>query len=220
MNTMKLTPPAQRLVLAKINRCFDDLYPSMEDMSKMLDLTPMTLRSAVESIEQHGLASRFRGHGQHCHKTFLDWHYDNRRLWDAAKDLMTNPLVRHYRAAEDQNLDGFHPIDEGLLIFPGKPHDVRPTPRYVHRDKSRTQELNETLVNRTTLSKGRYIVEFWKYPPLLPGLKKLDNLSLWVASLGHHGLAYDMYRCSLEGLFDWRGDGHIHYLRTNKLVSR
>lgn len=37
--------------------------------------------------------------------------------------------------------------------------------------------------HQVVLDDGKYIIEFWKHPPLLPGLDKLDPLSTIITTL-------------------------------------
>ena len=49
----------------------------------------------------------------------------------------------------------------------GKPH-------LVYKGFSQSRKRNEALIERVRPSEGDYVVEFWSYPPILPGKDEMD----------------------------------------------
>lgn len=62
---------------------------------------------------------------------------------------------------------------------------------------------NEKRVAKLPFKKANCRVEFWRYPPILPGQSKIDNLSLYLALDSAHDPKVRDYRDKLIETFPW-----------------
>ena len=72
---------------------------------------------------------------------------------------------------------------------------------YVHLEASDCD--NEKRVAKLPFKKANCRVEFWRYPPILPGQSKIDNLSLYLALDSAHDPKVRDYRDKLIETFPW-----------------
>ena len=209
MKTQKLTPLAQWLIIAKLNHCFKGNHLSMQEIADLFKVERISIRRAAEQLEEHGFAHRVRGKGVDMHKVYLDWDKGKVQLWEAAIKYMKPPCVRHYHVKTPANMELFTPGGLHLLSERTTHKKIDGKPHLVYKGFSQSRKRNEALIERVRPSEADYVVEFWSYPPILPGRDEMDNLSLYLSTDATGDKDMEMNHALILTTFDW--DGHGHY---------
>ena len=207
MRTNLLSPTAQRLILAKLNHCFKGKQYSMLELADLLGLEQTSLRYAMMELEEHGFAHRVRGKGVDMHKVYLDWDKGKVQLWEAAIKYMKPPCVRHYHVKTPANMELFTPGGLHLLSERTTHKKIDGKPHLVYKGFSQSRKRNEALIERVRPSEADYVVEFWSYPPILPGKDEMDNLSLYLSTDATGDRDMEMNHALILTTFDWDGYG-------------
>ena len=104
------------------------------------------------------------------------------QLWEAAIKYMKPPCVRHYHVKTPANMELFTPGGLHLLSERTTHKKIDGKPHLVYKGFSQSRKRNEALIERVRPSEADYVVEFWSYPPILPGKDEMDNLSLYLST--------------------------------------
>ena len=206
-----LTWLAQRLILAELNHCFDGKELNTEQLAEFMGYDQQALRKAINCLEGLGIAKREFRHREPYFGCYLHWNLHGKELWNAAVNLLRCPVIRHYNVVTPSDMSDFTPSTESLLAERHFAYVLRSRPVLAYRGRSHGWMNNEKHITRTRPTAADYIVEFWAYPPLLPGLKEMDNLSLWTALQTPRNPILALYGGILVDQFDF--DGHHDVFR-------
>ena len=218
MNTDKpLSFVAQRIILAKLNHCYDSVRISTGEIGAFLGYGRAVIFPALKELEAHKFIERIHGSGENNHRVYVRWLIEQRPLWEAAKPLLRNPVVRTYNIATPEDMDAFIPSTESLLPFHNPRYELHSVPTLAYRGASMSRSQNETLITRMPPTKAAYRCEFWRYPPLLPGKTEIDALSLYLVCDTPRDPSLVLYRWILEEQFDWDGKRRYHKLKALRM---
>lgn len=178
METAKtLSMPAQRIIFAKLNHCFDNTKMSTGEIGEFLGYGNSTMFPVLNELEELHLIDRVHGWGEDNHSVYIHWAKEQRPLWEATKYMMSNPIVRYYNIETPENMDDFVISSQSLLPYHNHRYELHSTPAIAYKGASRRRTQNESFIKRTTLTKADYVCEFWSYPPPLPSKAQIDPLS-------------------------------------------
>ena len=178
MQSEKISFLAQRLIIAKLNHCFKGRLFTLVELAELMEVEISALRRAVKELEEHKLAHRITGTGKDMHKVFLDWDKGKVQLWEASIKYMRPPKTRHYHVKTPANMELFTPGGLHLLSERTTHKKIDGKPHLVYKGFSQSRKRNEALIERVRPSEADYVVEFWSYPPILPGK---DEMNLFLA---------------------------------------
>ena len=201
---MKLGSLAQQIVLAKLNHL---LKPDTTagDLARMFSTGSKEVSMATDRLVRLGILGKRRGQGPLVHHILYDWHKSGRELWDYALPYMRSPVVETLPSLEPSNPADFTPGGESLLAV-SSPWYVLHTPPCLVSLK-RSTKGNASRIPSAPRASATHVVEFWRYPPLLPGLAEIDNLSLYLALASATDRSAKLYRWVLLETFDFDGNG-------------
>lgn len=163
--------PAQRIVLAKLNHLLAEPITA-DSLRKQFGYSSVTIIAALKELELQGIIRRESL--PNSRKQSITFTTTGHALWNKISPLLTNPISE--RIAVDTLPDSFARISGGetalsdiSMLNPPEQETIAFYGTAAERKKLKDQQV--------VLDDGKYIIEFWRYPPLLPGRASIDPLS-------------------------------------------
>ena len=169
--------PAQRIVLAFLNH----LLPApitADSIRTLFGYSSVTVISALKELEAQGLI--YRRQLVRSRKQEIVFIHLGRALWDKASTWVKSPVAE--KIALDTLPADFTRIRSGETAL-SDISMLNPPTQETFAFYGSTAERLSLKKHQVVLDDGKYVIEFWKHAPLLPGLNKLDPLSTIITTL-------------------------------------
>lgn len=200
MRNNTISSTAQQIVLSTLNGVETE-GRSVQQLIALFNSNKPTMNVALDDLEQANLAIRCHGKGQNRREKQLVWLKSSRKLWTAALPFLQSPVSGIVYSATPAQSSFFTISGETLLHERVPEFTSKAKTCYVHLEESGCD--NEKRVAKLPFKKASCRVEFWRYPPILPGQSKIDNLSLYLALDSAHDPKVRDYRDKLIETFPW-----------------
>ena len=168
--------PAQRIVLAKLNHLLTEPLTA-DTLREQFGYSSVTIIAALKELELQGIIRRESL--PNSRRQSITFATSGRTLWDKISPLLSNPITE--KIAVDTLPDSFIRIHSGetalseiSMLNPPEQESLA-----FYGSAAARKSLKDRQV---VLDDGRYVIEFWRYPPLLPGRTGLDPLSTILAT--------------------------------------
>lgn len=200
MRNNTISSTAQQIVLSTLNGVETE-GKSVQQLIALFNSNKPTMNVALDDLEQANLAIRCHGKGQNRREKQLVWLKSSRKLWTAACHFCSHPSpVSSTRP---------RPLSRASSPSPAKPYFTNASRNSHPKQTPATCTLKHRIAITRNASpsfrskKANCRVEFWRYPPILPGQSKIDNLSLYLALDSAHDPKVRDYRDKLIETFPW-----------------
>ena len=168
--------PAQRIVLAFLNHLLPTPITA-DSIRTLFGYSSVTVISALKELETQGLI--YRRQLAQSRKQEIVFVHLGRALWDKASSWIKSPVGE--KIALDALPDGFTKIRSGETAL-SDISMLNPSLQETYAFYGTAAERQSLKRHQVVLDDGKYVIEFWKHPVLLPGMKKLDPLSTILAT--------------------------------------
>ena len=163
--------PAQRIVLAKLNHLLTE--PITADMLReQFGYSSVTIIAALKELELQGIIRRESV--PYSRKQSITFTTSGRSLWNKISPLLSNPISE--KIAVDTLPDSFIRIHSGETAL-SEISMLNPPEQESLAFYGSAAERKTLKDQQVVLDDGKCIIEFWRYPPLLPGCTSIDPLS-------------------------------------------
>ena len=162
---------AQRLLLAYLNHLFTTSI-TLASVKELFGFSKVTTIAAFDELENTGLARRESLPGTRGQQ--LLFNESGRALWDKAMPLLKTPV--RAKIGIDELPPRFQKIESGETALSSLSM-LNPPEQSVFAFYGSANEVASLKRESVPIEDGRYLIELWKHPPLLPGLEKLDPLT-------------------------------------------
>lgn len=168
--------PAQRFVLARLNHLLTEPV-TVESLRGQFGYSAVTVIGALKELEAQDIVRRETMSGSR--RQAVVFNLSGRTLWNRMEPFFKSPILE--RVAVDSLPSGFSYIPSGetaLATISMLNPPVQPCFAVCVTAAAR----KALKAQRVVLDDGKYVIEFWRYPPLLPGAETLDPLTTIVAT--------------------------------------
>lgn len=168
---------AQRILLAHMNHLFSaDI--TITSVHHLFGFSKVTTIAAFDELERAGIALRESLVGRRGQR--LDFRPNGRALWDKVRPLLKTPV--RAKIGLDELPDGFTFFPSGETALASQSM-LNPPEQAVFAFYGSAAEVALLKKRAVANEDGKYLIELWKHPPLLPRLSKLDPLSTIITTL-------------------------------------
>lgn len=172
MRNNTISSTAQQIVLSTLNGVETE-GRSVQQLIALFNSNKPTMNVALDDLEQANLAIRCHGKGQNRREKQLVWLKSSRKLWTAALPFLQSPVSGIVYSATPAQSSFFTISGETLLHERVPEFTSKAKTCYVHLEESGCD--NEKHVAKLPFKKANCRVEFWRYPPILPGKARLTT---------------------------------------------
>ena len=163
--------PAQRIVLAKLNHLLTEPITA-DTLREQFGYSTVTIIAALKELELQGIIRR--ENLPNSRKQSIIFTTIGRSLWDKISPLLSNPISE--KIAVDTLPASFNRIRSGETAL-AENSMLNPSEQEFLAFYGSAAERKALKDQQVVLDDGKYVIEFWRYPPLLPGRVNIDPLS-------------------------------------------
>lgn len=191
----------QQLILAELNNLCP--RPLMLESIRVLfpGIDNDTITVAVRELTDNHLVKVTYGKKELKRRILMTWTAKGRELWNAALPLLFSPIRVTRMAAMPEPTSDFTPSGESLLAIRSPWYVLHTRPCFAYKFASSLS--NASHIQPMHFRHAECAIQFWYYPPILPGLEYIDNLSLYLALKSAKDPAADLYGWFLVESHNW-----------------
>lgn len=193
----------RQLILAELNGCLPRslMRANVHALFPWVDAGSVT--TAIHELVAAGLARVEYGKRELRRRVLMEWARSGRALWEAALPILFSPVRETRLTALPENPNDFTLAGESLLAVRSPWYVLHARPCLACKDASTS--ANRERIRPMHFRHAECAIQFWHYPPILPGLEYIDNLSLYLTLKDVRDPAADLYGWFLVESHGWAG---------------